>query len=227
MRGGRVMVVVPARLPVIIRYLDEEYFRPRFAPRYPPADELVFTICSQNTTDINAGRALESLRKKYPAWEDAARAPVRSIASAIKMSGISGPKSRYIKETLSGILEEQGDLEMAFLEDMGDREALDYLTRFPGVGVKTAACVLMFALGRPIIPVDTHVFRVCKRLDFLPEDATREEAHWILNAIVPENDRYSFHINLVLHGRKVCKAQRPKCGECHIEGLCPGAILEF
>jgi len=221
------MVVVPARLPVIIRYLDEEYFRPRFAPRYPPADELVFTICSQNTTDINAGRALESLKKKYPAWEDAARAPVRSIASAIKMSGISGPKSRYIKETLSGILQEHGDLEMAFLEEMGDREALDYLTRFPGVGVKTAACVLMFALGRPVMPVDTHVFRVCKRLDFLPEDATREEAHWILNAIVPENDRYSFHINLVLHGRKVCKAQRPKCGECHIEGLCPGAILEF
>ncbi|MDO8735687.1 MAG: endonuclease III [Thermoleophilia bacterium] len=220
-------MVTPARLPVIIRYLDQEYFRPRFAPRFSPADELVFTILSQNTTDINAGRALESLKKKYPEWEEAARAPVRSIASAIRMSGIAGPKSRYIKETLSELLAEHGDLELGFLKEMGDREALDYLTRFPGVGIKTASCVLMFALGRPVMPVDTHVFRVCKRLDFLPEDATREEAHWILNAIVPEDDRYSFHINLVLHGRKICKAQRPRCGECLIEGLCPGAILEF
>ncbi|MHB8791953.1 MAG: endonuclease III domain-containing protein [Thermoleophilia bacterium] len=220
-------MVTPARLPVIIRYLDREYFRPRFAPRYPPAEELVFTILSQNTTDINAGRALESLKKKYPRWEDVARAQVGSIAGAIQMSGISGPKSRYIKETLSAILAEHGDLEMGFLDDMGDREALDYLTQFPGVGIKTAACVLMFALGRPVMPVDTHVFRVCKRLDFLPEDATREEAHWILNAIVPEDDRYSFHINLVLHGRKVCKALKPRCTECLIEGLCPGAILEF
>lgn len=218
-------MVTPARLPVIIRYLDQEYFRPRFAPRYPPAEELVFTILSQNTTDINAGRALESLKNKYPSWDDAAHAPVRSIAAAIRMCGIAGPKSRYIKETLAALLAEHGNLEMDFLEDMDDREALDYLTRFPGVGIKTAACVLMFALGRPVMPVDTHVFRICKRLDFLPEDATRENAHWTLNAIVPEDDRYSFHINLVLHGRKVCKALRPRCGECIIEGLCPGAII--
>jgi len=217
--------VIPARLPVIIQYLDREYFRPRFAPRFPPVDELVFTILSQNTTDINAGRALESLRKKYPDWEDVARAPQRSIAAAIRMSGIAGPKSRYIKETLSALLEENGNLGMDFLNEMEDREALEYLTRFPGVGIKTASCVLMFALGRPVIPVDTHVFRVCKRLDFLPEDASRESAHWILNAIVPPNDKYSFHINLVLHGRKVCKAVRPRCFECVIEGLCPGAIL--
>lgn len=218
-------MVTPARLPVIIRYLDQEYFRPRFAPRYPPVEELVFTILSQNTTDINSVRALDSLRKKYPSWEDASRAPVLEIADAIRMSGIAGPKSRYIKETLSALLAEQGDLKLNFLSRMNDREALDYLTKFPGVGIKTAACVLMFSLGRPVMPVDTHVFRVCKHLDFLPEDATRENAHGILNAIVPEDDRYSFHINLVLHGRKVCKALRPRCGECMIEGLCPGAIV--
>jgi len=218
-------MVTPARLPVIIRYLDKEYFRPRFAPRYPPVDELVFTILSQNTTDVNAGRALESLQARYPGWEDVARAPVEDIADTIRMSGISGPKSRYIKESLTALLEEHGDLELSFLGDMDDSEALDYLTRLPGVGIKTAACVLMFALGRPVMPVDTHVFRVCKRLDFLPEDATRESAHWILNAIVPPQDKYSFHINLVLHGRKVCKAVKPRCRECVIEGLCPGAIL--
>jgi len=218
-------MVTPARLPVIIRYLDQEYFRPRFAPRYPPMEELIFTILSQNTTDINSVRALDSLRKKYPSWEDASRAPVLEIADAIRMSGIAGPKSRYIKETLSALLAERGDLKLNFLSRMGDREALDYLTKFPGVGIKTAACVLMFSLGRPVMPVDTHVFRVCKRLDFLPEDATRESAHGILNAIVPEDDRYSFHINLVLHGRKVCKALRPRCGECMIEGLCPSGIV--
>ncbi|MHB1362020.1 MAG: endonuclease III domain-containing protein [Thermoleophilia bacterium] len=220
-------MVTPARLPVIVRFLDQEYFRPRFAPRYPPAEEMVFTILAQNTTDINAGRALAALHEKYPGWEDVARAPVEDIAGAISMSGISGPKSRYIKGSLSALLEEHGDLEMKFLEGMDDREALDYLTELPGVGVKTASCVLLFALGRPVMPVDTHVFRVCKRLDFLPEEATREEAHWIMNAIVPDEDKYSFHINLVLHGRKVCKAVRPRCGECVIEGLCPGAIIEY
>ena len=219
-------MVTPARLPVIIRLLDQEYFRPRFAPRYPPVEELIYTILSQNTTDINASRALGALREKYPRWEDAAEAPAREIAAAISMSGIAGPKSRYIKETLASLLEEQGDLGMGFLEGMDDREALEYLTKFPGVGVKTAACVLMFSLGRPVMPVDTHVFRVCKRLDFIPEDATRAEAHWIMNAIVPDEEKYSFHINLVLHGRRVCKAQRPRCGECVIEGLCPGAVIE-
>lgn len=218
-------MLIPARLPVIIRYLDQEYFRPRFAPRYPPVEELVFTILSQNTTDINSTRALESLRKKYPSWEDVSLAPVLKIEDAIRMSGIAGPKSRYIKETLSALFAEHGNLKLDFLDKMNDREALDYLTGFPGVGVKTAACVLMFSLGRPVMPVDTHVFRICKHLDFLPEDATRESAHGILNAIVPEDDRYSFHINLVLHGRKVCKAIRPRCGECVIEGLCPSGIV--
>ncbi|MHB8859652.1 MAG: endonuclease III domain-containing protein [Thermoleophilia bacterium] len=220
-------MVTPARLPVIVRFLDQEYFRPRFAPRYPPAEEMVFTILAQNTTDINATRALASLHENYPGWEDVAAAPEEDIAAAISMSGISGPKSRYIKGSLSKLLEEHGDLEMGFLEGMDDRAALDYLTKLPGVGVKTASCVLLFALGRPVMPVDTHVFRVCKRLDFLPEDATREEAHWIMNAIVADEDKYSFHINLVLHGRKVCKAVRPRCGECVIEGLCPGAIIEY
>ena len=219
-------MVTPARLPVIIRFLDQEYFRPRFSQRFPPVEELVFTILSQNTSDINAGRALEALRDDFASWEEVAAAPAGEIARSIAMSGIAGPKSRYVKETLSGILEEQGDLEMGFLEKMDDTEAMEYLTGFPGVGVKTAACVLMFSLGRPVMPVDTHVFRVCKRLDFIPEDATRVEAHWIMNAIVPAEDKFSFHINLVQHGRKICKP-RPLCGKCVIEGLCPGAVVEL
>ncbi|MFA6001895.1 MAG: endonuclease III [Thermoleophilia bacterium] len=219
-------MVTPARLPLMIKFLDREYFRPRWAPRYPPTEELVFTILSQNTTDINAGRALESLKKKYPDWEKVSRAPETDIAAAIRSGGLADTKARYIKTVLAGILAEQGDLTLDFLNDMDSREVIEYLTAYPGVGVKTASCVLMFALGRPVMPVDTHVFRLGKRLDFLPEDATRKSAHVILNAIVPQDDKFALHINLVLHGRKICKAGRPLCDECVIEPFCPSAIVE-
>ncbi len=214
-------MVTPARLPLIIKFLDREYFRPRWAPRYPPVEELVFTILSQNTNDINAGRAHESLKEKYPGWEEVAQADESGIVGAIRSGGLADAKARYIKTALTGILAEHGDFSLDFLKEMEDREAIEYLTRFPGVGVKTASCVLMFAMGRQVMPVDTHVFRLGKRLDFLPDDATRESAHVIFNAIVPPDDKYSFHINLVLHGRKVCKAGRPRCDECVIEPFCP------
>lgn len=217
------MAVTPARLPVIIRLLDQEYWRPRWAPRFPPVEELVYTILSQNTSDTNAGRSLESLKKKYSNWEQVARAPVRGIAAAIRSGGLADAKARYIKGTLGGLLAEHDDLQMKFLEKMSDREAMDYLTKFPGVGVKTASCVLLFALGRQVMPVDTHVYRVSKRLDFIPEDAGREQAHAILNAIVPPGDIYSFHINLIAHGRKICTAGRPRCDRCIIERLCPSS----
>lgn len=215
------MAVTPARLPVVIRILDEEYWRPRWAPRFEPVEELVFTILSQNTSDINAERSLESLKEKYPSWENVAKAPIRSIAAAIRSGGLADAKARYIKGALAGLLEEHGDLRMSFLEKMSDSEAIEYLTQFPGVGVKTASCVLLFSLGHPVMPVDTHVFRVCRRLDFIPEDASRELAHKILNAIVPPADIYSFHINLVTHGRQICIAGRPRCDRCVIERLCP------
>jgi endonuclease-3 len=219
------MVVTPARLPVIIRFLDEEYWRPRWAPRYQPVEELVYTILSQNTSDVNSERALAMLRKKYPTWEQVAAASVRGIAAAIRSGGLADAKARYIKDTLSRLLAEHGDLEMSFLAGMDDREVMDYLTGFPGVGLKTAACVLMFALNRPVMPVDTHVYRVCQRLDFVPEDASRDQAHLILNAIVPDEDKYAFHINTVTHGRKICIAGRPRCDRCVIEPLCPASWL--
>lgn len=219
------MAVTPARLPVIIRFLDKEYWRPRWAPRYEPVEELVYTILSQNTADVNSERALAALRAKYPVWEQVAAAPVRSLAAAIKTGGLADAKAGYIKGVLQGLLEEHGDLKLEFLAGMDDREAIRYLMKFTGVGVKTAACVLMFALGRLVMPVDTHVFRVCKRLDFLPEDTSREQAHDILNAFVSPDDKYSFHINVVTHGRRVCIAGRPRCDGCVIEPLCPSSWL--
>lgn len=218
------MVVTPARLPVIIKLLDKEYFRPRWAPRYEPVEELVYTILSQNTSDVNSERALASLKARFPSWRGLAGADETEIASAIRSGGLADTKAGYIKQTLNGLLDEQGDLGLAFLNDMDDEEAVAYLTRFKGVGVKTAACVLLFALGRPVMPVDTHVYRVSLRLDFIGEGTTAEAAQQLLTAITPPDDIYSFHINLVSHGRKVCKAGRPLCTECVIEALCPSSL---
>lgn len=219
-------MVAPARLPVIIRLLDGEYGRRLWQQRLEPVEELVFTILSQNTTDVNAERSLASLRAKYPSWEDVSRAPVRGIAAAIRSGGLADAKARYIHETLKAILQEHGDLTLGFLNGMDDREALGYLTRFPGVGVKTASCVLLFALGRPVMPVDTHVFRVTRRLGFIDADTSRDPAHSILAAITPDTDIYSFHLNLVAHGRRICKAQRPRCRQCVLARLCPSEIPE-
>jgi endonuclease-3 len=218
------MVVTPARLPVIIRLLDEEYFRPRWAPRYQPVEELVYTILSQNTSDVNSERALKQLKARFPSWEQVAAAAPEDIAGAIRSGGLADAKSLYIKETLTSLLAEHGNLSLDFLKNMDDNEAIAYLTRFKGVGTKTAACVLLFAFGRPVMPVDTHVYRVTMRLDFIYEGISRDQAHKLLTTITPPDDIYSFHINLVTHGRRVCKAGRPLCTRCVIEPLCPSSL---
>lgn len=218
------MTVTPARLPVIIKLLDKEYFRPRWAPRYEPVEELVYTILSQNTSDVNSERAIASLKARFPDWKDLADADEADIAAAIRSGGLADTKAAYIKQTLSGLLAEHGDLSLSFLERMEDDAAIAYLTRFSGVGIKTASCVLLFAFGRPVMPVDTHVYRVSKRLDFIAEDTTREQAHKLLTAITPAEDIFSFHINLISHGRKICKAGRPLCNQCVIEPLCPSSL---
>jgi len=214
---------MPARLPLIIKKLEQYYGRPQWKPRFSPVEELVFTILSQNTSDTNASRALVSLKRKFCRWEDVVRAPASSIAAAIHSSGLAATKARYIKDTLTGILEEKGDLSLGFLKEMNDQEALRYLTKYTGVGVKTASCVLLFSLGRPLMPVDTHVFRVSKRLGLLGKNVTRNAAHKILGAVTPPSDIFSFHVNLVRHGRRICRAQMPLCDTCVIEPLCPAS----
>lgn len=219
-------MVRPARLPVAIRLLDERYGRQEWQPRLGPLDELIFTILTQNTTDINAERALAGLKEAFPEWEAVIEAPPGAIADAIRGGGLADIKARYIRDVLAGIAAEQGGLETGFLEGMSDREAIGYLTRFRGVGIKTASCVLLFALGRPVMPVDTHVYRIMKRLGFVGEDISRDGAHGMLTAITPPEDIYSLHVNLVTHGRQVCRARRPLCRECVIAELCPSEVLE-
>lgn len=188
--------------------------------KLPPIDELVLTILSQNTTDVNSQRAFEKLKTKYPTWEKVLEAPEEGIADAIRSSGVFNIKAQRIKATLLEIKQRVGKLDLSLLEDMQLEEAKQWLTSLHGVGPKTAAIVLLFSFGRPALPVDTHVWRVTKRLGLIDEGTSREKAHILLEDIVPQDCIYSLNYNLVRHGRKICRAQNPLCSECILSKRC-------
>jgi endonuclease-3 len=205
---------------VICDILIEHYGDIIHPNKLPPIDELVLTILSQNTTDVNSNRAFENLKKRYPTWEDVLNAPQESIADAIKSSGIFNIKAQRIKATLEEINQRVGKLDLSLIEDMELEEAKRWLTSLHGVGPKTAAIVLLFSFGRPALPVDTHVWRVTKRLGLIDESISREKAHILLEDIVPQNCVYSLNSNLVRHGRAICRAQKPLCSECILSKRC-------
>jgi endonuclease-3 len=212
--------VEPTKIERICDLLDLAYGKQEFRPHNSPLDELVLTILSQNTTAANCRQAFASLRERFPAWEDVRKADVREIARAIYSGGLSEIKSVRIKAILQAIYEAQGSLDLDWLRDVSTREARDHLLRFSGVGPKTAACVLLFSLGRPVLPVDTHVHRVSKRLGLIGPKVSAEKAHELLQKMVPEERVYSFHINMVSHGREVCVAGTPKCMICVLREDC-------
>ena len=157
--------------------LDDFYGRPVLAPRYPPVDELVFTVLSQNTADVNTERSFAALKARYPRWEQARDAHVAQIETAIALGGLAHTKAPRIKKILEALSARTGHPDLGELDGMTDAEAQDYLTSLPGVGPKTAACVLLFSLGRPVMPVDTHVHRVARRLCIIGPKVTAERAH--------------------------------------------------
>ena len=185
-----------------------------------PLDELVLTILSQNTTARNCRQAFRVLSERFPTWDDARTGDEREIARAIHSGGLSQIKAARIKTILQQIYEAQGNLDLSWLARVGSEEARDYLLRFRGVGPKTAACVLLFSLGRPVLPVDTHVHRVSKRLGLIGPKVSAQQAHKILQDMVPAERIYSFHVNMVTHGREVCVAGTPKCPVCVLKGDC-------
>lgn len=189
--------------------------------RYDPLDELVLTILSQNTNDGNRDVAYARLRERFPTWDDVRTATRRRLESVIRPAGLWRQKARAIQELLKALHDERGRLSLAHLAAMSDADAIRYLTGFRGVGVKTAACVLCFSLDRPFMPVDTHVHRLAVRLGLIPREASAVRAHEVLNEIVPPELRFSFHIQLIRHGRRVCAARRPRCSECVVADLCP------
>ena len=204
------------------RRLTEEYGQPD-KPQLDPLDELMVTILSQNTSDTNRDLAYERLRDRFPDWESVHEAAREDIQDAIKPAGLWKQKARTIQEALDAIHEREGSLDLSPLEDLADEEVLEYLTSLRGVGVKTAACVLCFSLRRAYMPVDTHVHRLSRRLGLIRKKTSANDAHDLLNddGVVPPELRFEFHINLIRHGRRVCKSQRPRCDSCVLEELCP------
>ncbi|MBI2843572.1 MAG: endonuclease III [Armatimonadetes bacterium] len=200
--------------------LDRAYGEQVFKLHNPPLEELVLTILSQNTTSKNCRQAFSSLRQRFPSWEQVRTAHKREIARAIYSGGLSEIKAARIKSILQEIYDARGSLDLSWLADVSTEEARQYLLRFHGVGPKTAACVLLFSLGRPVLPVDTHVYRVSKRLGLIGPRVRAEESHEVLQAMAPESRIYSFHLNMVRHGREICTASRPKCGICALGKEC-------
>jgi endonuclease-3 len=201
--------------------LEGEYGK-KIPPKRRPGvlEVLVRTILSQNTSDLNSGRAYRNLRKDFPAWEDVAGAPVKKLARSIRSGGLSGQKARHIKELMNQVGSEDKGYSLQHLCKKQTEEAREYLLGFKGVGEKTAACVILFACGKPAFPVDTHISRVARRLGWLDSSATYEKAHHLFEKIVPGEDMYQMHLNIIEHGRKVCHSQKPACHLCCLKDKC-------
>ncbi len=211
-----------------IRAVDEalaaRYGDRRWPGRSDPLGGLIATILSQSTTSRNSRAAHASLTEQYASWEQVAAAPVEDIATAIYQGGLAHQKAERIKTILRQLQAERGVLCLDFLEQMAPEEAAAYLTSFRGVGPKTAACVLLFDLGKPVFPVDTHVFRIAVRLGWIEEGTTPQRAHSALGLLVPADIAYRLHVNLVAHGRTTCLARHPRCAGCPLLKFCPWGL---
>jgi endonuclease III len=185
-----------------------------------PLSELILTILSQHTSDLNRDRAFDSMRNRFRTWEEVRDAPTHELAEAIKSGGLANIKAPRIQQVLRQIDEERAELNLDFLLTMPVEEAKSWLSGFKGVGPKTAACVLMFACGMPVLPVDTHVYRVSRRIGLIGPKTNAEKAHIELEALVEPDKRYNFHINMISYGRDVCHAQRPYCDKCVVSNWC-------
>jgi len=206
-----------SRVRAIRDRLREMYGRPRNEPHRDPVHELVLTILSQNTSDTNRDVAYARLRERFDRWEEIRDAPTREVADAIRPGGLADTKGPRIQ----AVLRELGEtIDLDWLRDAPRERSIDYLTALPGVGRKTAACVLIFSFDLPEIPVDVHVHRVGGRLGLFRPGASFEEEHDEMRAITDPEDSYELHINLITHGRRVCRP-RPRCRECGLRRLCP------
>jgi endonuclease-3 len=216
----------PNTVVEIYRRLEERHGPLEPPARRDPIEELVLTVLSQNTSDVNRDRAFASMRARYPTWDALAEADPADLAAAIKSGGLSNTKAPRILAILREIRErEGGSFGLSWMKDAPSAQVRGYLTSLPGVGPKTTACVLAFSLGRPALPVDTHVFRVARRLGFLDERTDAARAHGVMEDLVPEELRVRMHVALIRHGRAICKAGRPACEVCPLQALCPTAPL--
>ena len=208
-----------------VELLESLYGARLWTPRFEPVDELIFTVLSQNTSDLNTYRSYERLTQKYPSWEGVMNASTTEIESAIKIGGLSRVKAPRIKNVLQEIFSRNGELSLDLLSLMPIQESLDWLTSIPGVGRKTASCVLLFSFGRAAFPVDTHVLRVSKKLGLIDKNVSADKSHKILEELIDESKYYQTHMDIIEHGRNVCKAITPDCKNCVLSEICPSASL--
>ena len=207
-------------VPYIIDNLRTVYGVPKPRRGLDPLDVLIETILSQSTTNANSERAFKNLKQRFPSWETARRARATSIEAAIKSGGLAKQKSARIKKLLNEIHAKRHSLDLSFLKSAPLEEAVQFLASFNGVGPKTVACTLLFACNRPVFPIDTHIFRIARRLGLISEKSSDQEAHRVMGRMLPKKRYYEIHINLIRHGRKICRPRDPLCEQCCLIDYC-------
>lgn len=216
--------IAPMSIPAVISRLAAHYGPRVWYQRNEPLPELIQTILAQHTSDLNAERAFGELWKTFGSWDAIAGADLLAIEDAIRSGGLARQKAPRVKAVLEEIRARRGGFDLGFLKSLLFVDALEWLTSLNGVGPKTARCVLLFSLGFPCIPVDTHVHRVARRLGLIGDKTTAEAAHAILEDAVGLEDAYRFHVYLIEHGRGICKAPRPRCSVCPLQKDCPSRV---
>ena len=212
---------MPWSFEEVIDRLSTAYGTPEWRPHGDAVSELILTLLSQNTADYNSGHAFSRLLQRFPDWQSVLDAPVSEVEDAIRPGGLAPTKAPRLQALLSEVKGRSGSFDLRFLEDLPLDQAREWLRMLPGVGPKTAACVLLFGMGRPGLPVDTHVHRVSMRLGLIAPKLPPDKAQTQLEAEVPENDHYAFHVLLIKHGRHRCMARSPNCPECPLLPQCP------
>lgn len=216
-----------AKVRQVSHRLRELYGVPQPFPPGDPLDQLIATILSQNTADRNSERAWQRLRARYRGWEEVLAADPGELYEVIKPAGLGRIKAQRIQAVLAAVHRQRGSFDLVFLCRLPLEQARQWLCALPGVGPKTAACVLCFACGLPALPVDTHVYRVSRRLGLIPAGVSVDMAHALLERALPAQDVFAFHINMLQHGRQICLARRPRCERCALFDLCDyGAIRQ-
>jgi endonuclease-3 len=200
--------------------LVDFYGYPDWRNPLPPLDELVSTILSQNTNDINRDRAFDALTARYPSWEEVRDADEQDVINTIRPAGLANHKGPRIQNILKEITAQRNSLDLSFLNDMPTEEARQWLLKFKGVGPKTAAIVLQFSLGKPAFPVDTHIYRVTGRIGIRPAKMTADQAHVYMEELLPEETYYPAHLNIIRLGREICNARKPICEQCPLNRIC-------
>ena len=204
----------------IIQNLERTYGVPKNERASDPLDMLIKIILSQATSDTNSDRTFAALKKRFPTWEAVLRARASTVADTIRAGGLANQKAAVIKDLLGQIKESRGALDLNFLHDLSNEEAVRYLSQFRGIGPKTVACTLLFACRKEVFPLDTHIFRIVRPVGLIPQKCTDARAHEIMNRIVPAGKFYSLHVNLVRHGRALCRPREPLCERCPIVEYC-------